>query len=426
MIFKCSPNIKIFSTHWFNYNDLSVSVGYWANFLKEKYGASDTPIGIVQSGELSFSTMSFLLALYETKINYVLMPYYDYTVPNYCEKYILPNIQELIILGNNSNNKIKALTRTVQTSDFHHTFRMFENPRYSPLEFEFNDTQKITTFTSGSTGPPRINVITADQEGRAILAAINEYFDKDDVCLFSHGLTHRGVHTTAILPALFSANTIMTGDPAEWEFLIKDATHCQWFATMKTWCSLTPNIKKVTFGGSILSDSTADYIFSCCPDATIYDIYGLTESLPPVAIRKLTKDNRTDVFRSCRPDLNIVVTSGNNLNIIDIQTDKKIKTGDVAERISDTEFKFLGRDKKAVRVNGELVNQSVMISRIGNEFDALSFSVSIKNETLVIQVTNESDQEKLTNWCTKNLVEDFTVELVDNITTSGGIKTINH
>lgn len=428
MIFKCSPNLKIFSNDaWFDYNDLSIAVGYWANILKEKWGHSDIPIGVVATGDTSFSTTSFFLALYETKTNYVYLPnYYDYTEPNFCEKYELPEIQQLVILGSEYNTKIKAITPlTFRTADFVHSFRMFETPHYSPLEFEFSDQHKITTLTSGSTGKSRVIITTAASEARSISAAIAEYFDPDDVCLFSHGLSHRGVHTTSILPALFFVDTIYFAETYTWSLIVDKATHCQWFATMRQWCNLTPNLKKITFGGSILSDSTADYIFSCSPDVIVYDIYGLTECLPPVAIRKLTKDSRPETFTLCRDELSIR-SSDNNILVFNNDIDgTTVYTGDIALPVSDKEFKFLGRDKKEVRVEGNLINQSIIIARLENDFDSKSFSAAVKNGVLCIQVTTEDNKIAFTNWCGVNFVEDFTVEVVDNIITSGGIKTIN-
>lgn len=428
MIFKCSPNLKIFSNDgWFDYNDLAIAVGYWARFLKENYGDSRDPIGIVATGDTSFQTMAFFLALYETKTNYIYLPnYYEYTDYNFWKKYDLPGFQKLIVLGSEEHIKIKVLPWiSVKTANFHHAFRMLEKGTRSSLEFEFGAEHNINTLTSGSTGEPRLIQTTAADEARSISTAITEYFDRDDICLFSHGLSHRGVHTTAILPALFFVDTIYFAEAHNWSQLVDKATHCQWFATMRQWCNLTPNLKKITFGGSILSEATADYIFENSPDATIYDIYGLTECLPPVAMRKLTKDYRPEIFTLCRDELSFAPTGNDALEFKNSITNIAIHTGDVAMRIGDRQFKFLGRDKKEVRVAGNLINQSLLIARLGSAFDPGSFSATVSNGVLHIQVTTEDARVALSNWCGTNLVEDFVVEIVDNIITNGGIKTIN-
>lgn len=426
MLFKCSPNLKIFSREWFDYRDLSATVGYWSNFLKQRYSNSEDPIGIVPTGDSSFPSLAFFLALYESRTNFIYLPnYYDYTDYYYQQTYNLPKLQDLIILGVDISNQIKARPSVIKTADFHHSYKIFENPIYSPLEFEFSEDHKIITLSSGSTGTPKLIHSTAKDEARSISTAIREYFDPNDVCLFSHGLSHRGVHTTSFLPGLFSVDTIMLAEAYNWPSLVEKATHCQWFATMRAHCNLTPNLKKITFGGSILSESTADYIFSGSPDATVYDIYGLTECLPPVAIRKLTKDSRPDTFILCREDLSIDVKEDNILHITDNITSVNYPTGDRAEIVSATEFKFLGRDKKEVRVAGSLINQSVIISMLEKDFDSLSFSGAIKNGTLYLQVTSKENKKIITEWCATKLVEDFTVEVVERIITSGGIKTIN-
>jgi len=416
MIFKCHPELKIYAKGWYDYNDLSTAVGYWVNFLQTRNTL--LPLGVLVSESITFSGVAFLLALYQTKTNFIYLPQHLNYINNEFQKNYNLDF-ELIVVGNNNNPNIPKLTSS--TEDFFHASQMFKQKFNSLLEFSFEDSHVISNLTSGTTDKPKLISTNAFKEGRSVQSAIDTYFDIDDICLFSHEMTHKGVHTTAILPALFSVKKLFLLTTQEWPRFIDQATHCQWFAIMKDFYKLTPNLKKITFGGSKLSASTAEFILTQAPDATIYDIYGLTESLPPVAIRKVTRHNFPTQFEICQKELT-VETDNSRLCIIDNITGIKTKTGDIVNQIDNTHFEFIGRDKKEVRINGSLVNVSTVGSMLEKEFSTNLFSIDAIDETLVIQTIENSDVFR--DWCIDKKVEDFKIIIVESISTAGGIKTI--
>lgn len=418
MIFKCDPNLRLYANGWYDYHNLSAAVGYWVDFLQKR--KSSLPIGVLVTGSITFSGVAFLLALYQTKTDFVYLPiHFDY-VNNKLSDLTDLEIESMVLIG--SDKTLKILPLTVCTEDFYHAFHMSAGEIKSPLEFLFDPGHVIFSLTSGSTGIRKLIKTTAAKEARSIQSAIDNYFDPDDSCLFSHEMSHKGVHTSAILPALFSVKKIFLLTTQEWPRFIDQATHCQWFATMRDYYKLTPNLKKITLGGSKLSQSTAEYILSQSPDAIIYDIYGLTESLPPVAIRKITKNSFPDQFEICQADLH-VKTIANQLIIVDDITNEETATGDIVKQIDHKHFAFIGRHKKEIRINENLINLSDISLMLEKEFSADSFSINIDDETLIIQTTN--DTSLVNNWCVFNKVENFKITQVATITTSGGIKTIN-
>ena len=412
MRFECKSDIKIFHRNWHSRDDLACGVSYWVNYLSSKYNVNHgLPLGVAH-GVITFSSICCYLALYKIKMPFTCID--SHNVGN-----DRTPCQAKIILGEPFAS-IESKIDIDCTDYFLHGLAMGRHQEHDDLVFELADDHLIFSYTSGSTSTKKSVITKASHEGAAVQTAIDQYFSCDDVCLFSHEMTHRGVHTTAILPALFSASEIMFVNAQEWPRVVTRATHCQWFPIMRDYFKLTPNIKKITVGGSKIDDETADYLLTHAPDATIYDIYGLTECLPPLAIRKLTTIDRPNKFKICRPDLKfadngqLTITDNNNI----------IKTGDHVEFVSDTDFKFIGRVKQLVRVNGHLHNQTDLQILLGKNIPIDQFSLNINQEKLILQVTGNTDQ--YVEWCQKNHVENFNVTKVDRVATSGGIKTVNN
>ena len=369
------------------------------------------PLGVAH-GVITFSSICCYLALYKIKMPFTCID--SHNIGN-----DQTPCQARIILGEPFAS-IESKLDIDCTDYFLHGLAMGQHQEHDDLVFELTNDHLIFSYTSGSTSTKKSVITKASQEGAAVQTAIDQYFDCDDVCLFSHEMTHRGVHTTAILPALFSASEIMFVNAQEWPRVVTQATHCQWFPIMREYFKLTPNIKKITVGGSKIDNETADHLLTQAPNATIYDIYGLTECLPPLAIRKLTIMDRPNEFKICRLDLKFA--DDGQLTITD--NSNTIKTGDHVEFVSDTDFKFIGRVKRLVRVNGHLYNQTDLQILLGKNFPIDQFSLNINQEKLILQVTGNTDQ--YIEWCQKNYVENFTVTKVDRVATSGGIKTVNN
>lgn len=411
MRFNCNPDINLFHRQWYNAADISQGVDYWAKYLESTYDKNHAlPLGVAH-GVITFSSICCYLAIYKIKMPFVCID--THNIQN--DK---TPCQAKIVLGE-PFVPIDSKLDVDCTDYFLHGLAMGKHKGQAIIEFDFSPDHLIHSYTSGSTGPKKHVVTTAYHEGLAVQTAINEYFDATDVCLFSHEMTHRGVHTTAILPSLFCAKKVMFVNAQEWPRAVHEASHCQWFPIMREYFRLTANIKKITVGGSKLDGETIQYLLSQAPESTIYDIYGLTECLPPLAIRRITVNDCPEEFTICRPDLQF--DSSSQLTISD--SSRKIQTGDSIEFVDQTKFRFIGRVKKLVRVNGKLYNQSDLQVLLSKTFPIHKFSLNIDQEKLVLQVDENTDS--YITWCEKNHVEKYSVIQVARVSTSGGIKTVN-
>lgn len=104
--------------------------------------------------------------------------------------------------------------------------------------------------------------------------------------------------------------------------------------------------KKIIIGGAKVSKELEKKLKPI--KASIYETFGMTETISHIAARKLGAHSFT-VF----PDINISVDA-NNCMIIKANniSNKAIKTNDVIELISENEFKFIGRFDNVINSGG--------------------------------------------------------------------------
>jgi len=119
------------------------------------------------------------------------------------------------------------------------------------LTFEFKQSQKRYNNTSGTTtGFPKLIEATVGNDGHSIKTAMDNYILEDDHCGFAHSMSHIGVHTTAILPAVFKAKEVSFIETGHaWKNKIADVTHTQFFYTMADLYDFPDqhNVKTVTY-----------------------------------------------------------------------------------------------------------------------------------------------------------------------------------
>lgn len=415
MQFNLSTNLSIFCKKWYSRIDFLRMISYWEHWLNSTVDKSTAaPIGVIP-GELTISSLAFFLALYKTKTSFAyLNDFTDYSQPNILHSL---NVQFIVLMGESND----SLNRSIKfkTDNFAHGYAASAWKTAADDTVEFSKNYGIRLNTSGTTGFRKEFWIKSDAEGRSIQASMDNFFSVDDICLFSHNMMHKGVHTTAIFPALFKAKALILTSATGWPTLVKEATHCQWFHTMKDWYPLSKNIKTITTGGSRLDDFTIDFIQQSCPTATIYDIYGLTESLPPVAYRTITRNFKTD-FVICRNDLNLYLDN-EELCIVD-SNNKTISTGDKVKFSNNKSFQYIERLKAQARMNGELASLTQIQSKLAEDLGNFEFSLTIKSGCVIIQTISAYD--KIDTWCKLNQIDNYQIQVVENLTTNGGIKNV--
>jgi acyl-coenzyme A synthetase/AMP-(fatty) acid ligase len=287
------------------------------------------------------------------------------------------------------------------------------------LVIPFTSQQVVNAFTSGSTGRPSAVAMTAYIESLSTQLAMDSFFDEDDYCVFGHGMSHRGVHTTAILPGLFKAKVVSLADHT-WNEEMQKATHIQFFSTMN-FLQLPKQLRVITTGGSSLKPAFLEHIQSHCDVENIYDIYGLTECLPPLAVRTVNSV----------ADLDKPFTWTNTAYQIDIQGGRiKITRPDNAVFVTsdqgsliDDQLTFSGRVMNLIRLNGHLVNAEQFKQEFENSTKVFDYVLEYTNNEFVLHALIK-DFKAVINFIKSNGVAVF-AKYHESFDTNGGIKNIS-
>lgn len=399
----------------YTYNDISQAVSYWLNQINKTTGI----IGISYAS-LSFSGVSFLLALYKSQRPFV---HLGVMGKNVTQKLLdSQQLGAIFVIGDllHSTVTIEFLSDQLHLTDtWDHACNCLNWPDFEDLIIPFTDQQVIKAYTSGSTGKPSQVSMSAYVESLSIKLAMDSFFIDDDYCVFSHGMAHMGVHTTAILPGVFKARIVSLSD-FTWDEEIEHATHIQFFPTM-TYLKLPKKLRVITTGGNSLKSTLLEFILSQCQVENIYDIYGLTECLPPLAVRNVhsfldlntpfTWINQNyqveiinDRIKITRPD-----------NVVFITNDKG--------RLENNRLTFLGRALNLIRVNGNLVNVEDFKQLFETKTNILNYVIESKNNEFVLHVlTSDTDLvTKFISYYDTSVLVKYHVEL----DTNGGIKNIS-
>ena len=167
-----------------------------------------------------------------------------------------------------------------------------------------------------------------------------------------------------------------------------------------------PKIKNLLIGGSAIHPELRKKIVNSGLNA--YESYGMTETASHIALRKIEAFEKPfSVF----PDISLSLDEDNCL-VIHFEEGIIIKTNDIAEMVSETEFYIKGRRDQIIISGGRKINP-MELEKIFSEFIHVSFLLTgfpdekwgeklvliieaEKNETLVSQL-----RDKLMPKCRK-------------------------
>ena len=401
----------------YNYKDLAQGVSYWLNQINTI--DDSRPIGISYA-TLSFSSIAFLLALYKSQRSFTHLGVVGKEVND--ELIRTQGLSAVFVVGDlfHSNVTLDIITNQIHHTDtWDHAYNCATWTGFEELDIPFTDQQTINAFTSGSTGKPSAVSMTAYTESLSIQLAMEIFFVEDDYCVFAHGMSHMGVHTTAILPGLFKAKVVSLADHT-WDEEMIYATHVQFFSTM-SFLQLPKQLRVITTGGNLLKSTFLEHIHSQCSVENIYDIYGLTECLPPLAVRTVNSIS----------DLNKPFTWINCAYQVAIESDRiKITRPDdvvfvTSDRGSliDRQLTFLGRALSLVRLNGNLVT----VEQFKNEFETvtkiLDYVIEYVNNEFVLHALIH-DVNAVTGFI-QNTGANVFAKYHAALNTNGGIKNIS-
>jgi acyl-CoA synthetase (AMP-forming)/AMP-acid ligase II len=398
----------------YTYQDIAQAVSYWLDQINQTTGT----IGIAYA-TLSFSSIAFLLALYKSQRPFTHLGVIGKEVT--VELLDNQKLGSIFVVGDlfQSNIKLDFISHQLHHTDtWDHAYNCSKWLGAEELVIPFTDTQIINAYTSGSTGKPSAVSMTSYIESLSIQLAMDSFFVDDDYCVFAHGMSHMGVHTTAILPGLFKARVVSLADYT-WAEEMSHATHVQFFSTM-SFLELPKRLRVITTGGNSLKSTFLEQIQSQCQVENIYDIYGLTECLPPLAVRSIQSI----------ADLNKPFTWVNTAYQVEIQNDriKITRPDDVVFVTSDrgslinNQLTFLGRALNMIRLYGNLVSVEEFKQTFEASTKILDYAIEYNNE-FILHVL-ESDTEAVTLFVQVSNANVF-VKYHRTLDTNGGIKNIS-
>lgn len=401
----------------YNYKDLAQGVSYWLNQINTIDDVN--PIGISYA-TLSFSSIAFLLALYKSQRPFTHLGVIGKEVNDALIQ--AQGLSAVFVVGDlfHSNITLDVITdRIYHTDTWDHAYNCATWPGLEELEIPFTDKQIINAFTSGSTGKPSAVAMTSYIESLSIQLAMETFFVEDDYCVFSHGMSHMGVHTTAILPGLFRARIVSIADHT-WHEEMTYATHIQFFSTMN-FLQLPKNLRVITTGGNSLMSTFLDYIQSQCSVENIYDIYGLTECLPPLAVRTVNSITDLDKPFTWINTAYQAVIAGDKIRIT--RPDGAVfVTSDLGSLVKD-QLTFLGRASNLIRLDGNLVTVKQFKQMFEKTTKILDYVLEYSNNKFILHVLL-TDTDVVTSFIQKTGVNVF-AKYHESLDTNGGIKNIS-
>lgn len=419
--FVVPPNIKI-KNDGIDYtrDDLARAVSYWSHVIAS-IPQDDQKHFAVCLAALSFNNLAFMLALIDSG-----------------QLYEKVNVSSHLKMSFDEYRAVFLTGDTQNWTDWHTGFPMQKNKvfvtdsysnahligkwqqRHS-LIINFQSQQQIIEYTSGSTGQPKKTVIDAYIQGLAIKTAIDTYFDPSDYCVFLHSMSHTGVHTTAIFPSVFSVDTLCLSNSSRWDEDIEHATHTQFFSPMCGWYYLPAKLRTVVFGGDMLKPLLTNYIFERCQVENFYDVYGLTECYPPIAVRKIRNEQDLDKpFEWVNPHHRPFVDCGNLL--IERSDGEIINTGDEALINEYGQITMKGRTTSTVRVNG-LLHSELEFKLHFEKHTNISEHVLVFEDRTPVLIALEKDQSTVEQYAREFELE-AELRFQAELHTSGGIKNI--
>ena len=400
----------------YTHTDIAQAVGYWLDKINNIGG--NRPIGISYA-TLSFSSIAFLLALYKSGRSFMHLG----VIGNDVSDSLLQEqeLDAIFVVGDlfHSNVKLDIITNQLYHTDtWDHAYNCVHWQQPADLTIPFRNTQIIYAYTSGSTGRPKPVSMSSYYESLSIKCAMDLFFVEDDYCVFAHGMSHMGVHTTAILPGLFKARVVSLADHT-WDEEILHASHIQYFSTM-TFLQLPKQLRVLTTGGNSLKRTFLEQIHTQCQVDNIYDVYGLTECLPPLAVRNVKSiEDLSKPFTWVNADYFATIEQG---CIKITRPDGQIFVTSDQGSIENDQLTFLGRANNLIRVNGNLVTVEEFQQIFETETKVVNYAIENHNNEFLLYGLQQ-DCDAIINFVQKSNATVLAV-FKDTLLTNGGIKSI--
>lgn len=266
-------------------------------------------------------------------------------------------------------------------------------------EFErqwHDDSDFVTCHTSGSTGTPK-EIHLEKEFMRESARRTNEFFQiasssRLHTCLDFQYIASKMMAVRSDVAHCALTSETPTNRPLENVGDAEEITLLSVVPSQMEWLldhPYRPGIRNILIGGapipSVLRRRIAMSGYSC------WETYGMTETASHIALRRVVDDDSAPL--ETLPGITVSTTADGRL-VINMPEIKNISTQDLAEVISDTSFRILGRADNCIISGGVKIIPEMLESLLG-QFIAYEYCISSVEdkkwgERLVLAVENNS------------------------------------
>ena len=249
----------------------------------------------------------------------------------------------------------------------------------------FNQSNIVEVKTSGSTGAPKIIQIKKEYMINSALAT-SQFFN-----------FYEETKALMCLPISYIAGKMMLVRALVlgWEIDVVEPNSNPLKNNTKQYdfCAMVPlqllesvqnvkQIKKIIVGGGAVSNKLIEAVQQVKTE--IFETYGMTETVTHIALKKLNNlGGKQNMYFKLLPNINISVDQRGCL-VIDAPklSSNLIVTNDLAEIISDTEFRWLGRIDSVINSGGVKLIPEQIEAKLASIINSNYFVAGLPDEKL--------------------------------------------
>ena len=282
----------------------------------------------------------------------------------------------------------------------------FSDEIYQFLKSWFSNDEHIIVLTSGSTGKPKSILLKKEFVINSAKATGNYFFLKENttslLCLPINYIAGKLMLVRAItlgwkLDVVNSSSNPLKTIDKEYDFSAMVPLQ------LENSLSKIHLIKKLIVGGGVVSKELIRRIQNV--STAIFATYGMTETITHIAVKKLNKVGYKPNFYQTLPNVSIYIDDRNCLVIKASKvSDVFVKTNDVVQLISDSQFEWLGRFDNVINSGGIKLQPEKIEEKLSkiiyNRFFVIGISDNKLGEKLILIIEGESE---VINYETTNL-----------------------
>lgn len=313
---------------------------------------------------------------------------------------------------NNQRITVPELTKLSSGKILNPETPEWEMELYLFLNEWFSETDFVTAQTSGSTGEPKQIELSKSVMLKSAERTIN-YFGLQENSRVLLNLPCRYIAgKMMVVRAVVGRMNLFTVDPATtFDFLdhksfdfgamvpnqiIKIRKHPSGLEKLQ-------NIRNLLIGGSGISSELENQISQLSTRVVL--TYGMTETASHIAIRELTGSLESDTYQ-CLQGISVGLTESGCLRIFHPDFKEPLLTNDLAEVLSETRFRILGRSDFVIISGGIKYSPEILEKKLEGKINTRYIISSIPDEKLgeklVLVIEGESGSPEHIRQSIKN------------------------